>query len=79
MGPNQCLQDFSNFRWIPNLEKLSHWVDDILVDYAFDIHDNTGSMDSMDKVTVAVHGGRSLRDHTIEPMVSTSVVKNDSK
>lgn len=60
------------------MEKLSHWVDDILVDYTFDIHNNS-SIDNMDKVAIAVHGGRSLRDHTIEPMVSTSVLENDSK
>lgn len=67
IGPNQCLQDFSNFLWIPNLEKLSHWVDPILVDYPFDIHDSL------------VHGGRFLREQTIDPMVSTTVVENDGR
>ena len=53
------------------MEKLSHWVDPILVDYTFDIHDPLYNVD--------VHGGRLLRDQTIAPMVSTTVVENDGK
>ena len=56
------------------MEKLSHWVDPILVDYTFDIHD-----DPLVVHQVAVHGGRFFRDQATDAMVSTTVVENDGK
>jgi hypothetical protein len=56
------------------LEKLSHWANPILVDYTFDTHGNNFGRY---KYKAVAHGGRFVRDQTIDPMVSTTVVEND--